>query len=199
MVELGCGVSGLLALTIAPKIQKFVLTDQKYVLKLLEKNLESNRGMTGVNASNPREKNIKKKKKRSNLGIDSLNIEFVDLDWEGSLVTSLPDLLGLNSSTDLSPFDAVFACDCIYNEALVDPFVKTCVDLCRPATETSDRMPTFCVIAQQVRSPIVFKTWISSFMRHFRVWRLRDEMLIEKLRRKPEFVVYIGLLKRQLA
>ena len=41
-LELGCGISGLVALLLAPRIARYVLTDQPYVAKLVEQNVAEN-------------------------------------------------------------------------------------------------------------------------------------------------------------
>ena len=51
------------------------------------------------------------------------NIQIKTLDWETDEVAGL--LPGGGS------FDAVIACDCIYNDALIEPLVQACVDGCR--------------------------------------------------------------------
>jgi hypothetical protein len=51
------------------------------------------------------------------------NIQIKTLDWETDEVAGL--LPGGGS------FDAVIACDCIYNDALIEPLVQACVDACR--------------------------------------------------------------------
>jgi hypothetical protein len=102
-------------------------------------------------------------------------------------------------------FDVVVACDCIYNEALVEPFVATCVDLCRlrrrgagEGTAAEGRLSgeaTVCVVAQQLRDPDVFEAWAVRFARSFHTWRLPDELLVEGLRANTGFVVHVGVLK----
>ena len=35
VLELGCGISGVLAMTVAPKVQRYITTDQDYVSNIL--------------------------------------------------------------------------------------------------------------------------------------------------------------------
>jgi hypothetical protein len=105
----------------------------------------------------------------------------------------------------------VVACDCIYNESLVDPFVQTCADACRLRSSDGSpeifyqerpsqprQQPCICVIAQQLRNPDVFQRWLEGFMRDFRVWRLPDAHLLPGLRPDRGFVVHVGFLRRDL-
>lgn len=103
-------------------------------------------------------------------------------------------------------FDLLLSCDCIYNEALIPPFVRTCAELCRlrpaytPSSETvreSRRRPTVCIIAQQQRLPDVFEAWLRETLREFRVWRLRDEFLGD-LKGGSGYLVHLLLVREGL-
>jgi hypothetical protein len=100
-----------------------------------------------------------------------------------------------------SSFDAVLACDCIYNEALIPPFVQTCADACRlrareeVPNEAGPRQPCVCVVAQQLRDPGVFEAWIERFAQDFHVWRVPDEALPGQLQPEKGFVVHVGVLR----
>lgn len=111
------------------------------------------------------------------------------LDWELDAVSSLPDLLG-GSAT----LDAVIGCDCVYNETLIDPFVQTCAELCGLGGGLAER-PTLCIVAQQLRSPVIMEAWITAFHELFRVWRFPDELLSRELKSDSGYVVHVGILR----
>lgn len=111
------------------------------------------------------------------------------LDWETDEVTA-----SLTGSASKS-FDAVIACDCIYNDALVDPLVQTCVDVCRLRESDEEGRPTICIVAQQLRSAEVFEGWLKAFYKAFRVWRVPDEGLIDGLKSDSGFVTHVGILR----
>lgn len=90
--------------------------------------------------------------------------------------------------------DVVLACDCIYNESLVAPFVRTCFELCRVDEATPSKQPTICIIAQQLRSPDVFEAWLTLFIESFRVWRVPEALLSDDLKQNSGFVVHIGII-----
>ena len=181
VLELGSGIAGIVPLTLAPLVQQYIATDQVYALKLLKENIDSNTGTTKQNGA----KNKKPLKKAS--PATSSTIQVLSLDWETDDVDSF-----LKSSNAAEGVDLVIACDCIYNYALIKPFVQTCVDICR--ARTSGR-PTVCVIAQQLRQPDVFEEWLEEFHKHFRAWRLPDEVLTGPLRENSGFMVHIGILR----
>ena len=186
VIELGCGSSGLLALTLGPKIGTFVATDQEYVFRLLRHNLESNPCSTTIrpiNASKPARGGAKAEP-RSNLN----NVHVLALDWEKSSVASLPYVLKGQDG-----FDLVIACDCIYNDDLIAPLVDTCAEICR--LREAEARPTICVIAQQLRSDSVFTAWLTAFSQAFRVWRVPDEVCGSGLSSSKGFAVHIGILK----
>jgi hypothetical protein len=118
------------------------------------------------------------------------------LDWETDTVTS-----SLTGSQTVRSFDAVVCCDCIYNEALVEPLVQTCADICRlradDVTNSSDEvtLPCICVVAQQLRDSDVFEAWLTRFSHDFDVWRVPDSHLVDGLQSDTGFAVHIGILK----
>lgn len=194
VLELGCGISGLVGLALSPKIRRYLATDQDYVFKTLKLNLEENL----PKLKSPKTGQRRKGESASELSakLSSTNINIVHLDWETSLIS--PALLnssfrGVKFPQDTS-LDLILACDCTFNEALIDPFVRTCADLCRlPKPESSPR--SFCIIAQQLRSHLVFEAWLFAFHQKFRVWRVPDERLHEGMRGGSGFVIHIGLLR----
>lgn len=198
-LELGCGVSGILALACAPKIHRYIATDQEYVFKLLKQNLENNAMQASKSTVSAKPSTRRKAPVlRPESSTYASNIDILALDWEASDLLSLPSILSLSTDRSCS-IDVVLACDCIYNEALVEPFVQACADLCRLPGQSSGSSlktkPTVCVIAQQLRSHAVFEAWLTAFTRVFSVWRVPDEMLTEGLKVGQGFVVHIGVLK----
>ncbi|KAJ5282665.1 hypothetical protein N7505_000645 [Penicillium chrysogenum] len=203
VVELGTGISALVALALAPSVRHYIATDQEYVRKLFRTNLDANASFS-VSSSNGKAKGRSKgskssKSKPSSTAKSVDNISFTTLDWETDQAASLKECMdpdeahgrdGEEEEEEDKGFDLLLSCDCIYNEALVAPFVRTCAEICRlrPAyvagseEPRSHRRPTVCIIAQQQRSPDVFETWLREAMREFRVWRLRDDVLGEGLK-----------------
>ena len=116
------------------------------------------------------------------------------LDWETSIVAEIPNALRESSAQVLS-IDAIISCDCIYNEALIPPFVDTCAQICRLPGRNPVNPPTVCVVAQQIRSHEIFEAWLLKFMTEFQVWRIPDEALNDRLRGNSGFVIYLGILK----
>ena len=182
VLELGSGIAGIVPLTLAPLVHQYIATDQTYALKLLKENIDQNTISTHTGAKN------KKPSKRAT-AVPSSNIQVESLDWETDDVNSF-----LKSNNASEGVDLVIACDCIYNYALIKPFVQTCVDICRSRT---GEQPTVCVIAQQLRQPDVFEEWLEEFNKHFRTWRLADDMLTDGLRENSGFMVHVGILGQE--
>ncbi|KAJ4315669.1 Ribosomal protein lysine methyltransferase [Fusarium piperis] len=201
VLELGCGISPLSALALAPRVARYVLTDQSYVQRLLQRNidenLESALGSSGT--STPTGRSRKKRGGGHAHAVPRPSINFTTLDWETDEVT--PSLTGCN---EVRSFDAVVACDCVYNYALVSPFVQTCVDACRlrsaddAFTGDDDSRPCICVIGQQLRNDEVFESWLETFHASFRVWRVPDDALPQDLRSSAGFVVHVGVLRDEM-
>ena len=189
LLELGCGTSGIIPMALAHKVDRFIATDQEYVFKILKQNLVNNPlAMTVSKKGKQRGLN---RRNRTSASADS-NIDVVALDWETSSVLSLPSVL----PSGTSGVDMVIACDCIYNESLIVPFVETCTDICRLRKSSPEKiLPTVCIVAQQLRSDIVFVAWLSEFLKTFRVWRIPDEVAGDGLKEGSGFVVHIGVLR----
>lgn len=191
VLELGCGISGIVAIASSPRVGKYVATDQEYIFKWLKLNIQNN---------TPKPKSfdkIKRHGKVPEISLISSNILVMALDWESSSVSDLPKTIEINSADNVQGIDAVIACDCIYNEALIEPMVRTCAEICQLPNASSLEKATVCVIAQQLRSNAVFEAWLSAFYKVFRVWRVPDNLLIEGLREGSSFVIHIGILREK--
>lgn len=166
-------------------------------MKLLHENLRENQVAAGgavSSSSTTKGRKSMSRPKKGSAAVEKSNIITRPLDWETDEVTA-----SLTGSPSCKSFDAVIACDCIYNDALIEPLVQTCVDSCRlrsAEAESGDgQEPTVCVVAQQLRSAEVFEAWLKVFSRSFRVWRVPDEELIDGLKTDSGFVIHIGILK----
>lgn len=199
IIELGCGISGIIGMALGPQVESYVLTDQDYVMKLLNQNLGENRQEGSSSLSKGRKSKEKSKRGSASVGVNlkvDSNVVARALDWETDEVTT-----ELVSGSKKRSFDAVIACDCIYNDALILPLVQTCFDVCQ--LRTSEKLeegfqPTMCIVAQQLRSAEVFESWLRVFHECFRVWRIPDEHLTNGLRSDSGFVVHIGVLRDKI-
>lgn len=190
VLELGCGVSGLLGLVLSSKVKTYIATDQAYTLKFLKSNLVQNLAGT-VKAKKPSKSRLILKGDQGSEDAFG-NIKVIPLDWETDSVSTLYSDVGLKEAQDR--LHAVIACDCIYNESLIDPFVTTCVDIC--SLSPSDSV-TICIVAQQLRSPDVFENWLQAFHSRFHTWRVPDDKVSADLGQDSGFVVHIGLLREK--
>ncbi|KAK2022698.1 hypothetical protein LX32DRAFT_732641 [Colletotrichum zoysiae] len=130
ILELGCGISPLTALLLAPRVSRYVLTDQPYVARIIHQNLEANPLPKPTSSSKHSSSSSSSRRKKAGAANPSSSgpgvIAFRPLDWE--LDSPDPSLTG---SPAARSFDALICCDCIYNEALVGPLVSTAADLAR--------------------------------------------------------------------
>lgn len=197
VLELGCGISTLNALSLSRSISRYILTDQPYVQKLIQRNIDDNLpaqspSATKSSTAKPR-RNHHNHHNHHHDQQNTAKIEFRTLDWETDEVT--PSLTG---NPDLKSFDAVLACDCVFNYALVEPFVQTCADVCRlRMKDGGNDTPSLCIVAQQLRNDEVFNSWLTRFQIDFRAWRVKDECLPGDLKSSAGFVVHIGVLREE--
>ena len=217
VLELGTGIGGVLALALAlsRRVARVIATDQPYVLRGLRANLAANLpgpDVAGDAASSS--KGSAKRKAASDKRPASSSIDVLALDWETSDAASLAAQASLPAGPDL-----VLACDCVYNEALVAPLVRTCAEICtiRPRWKVEadgdgmnanagdltlanpdELRPTVCVVAQQLRAPEVFEAWLQAFLERFRVWRVHRDSIGPGLRVEDGFVVHVGVLRNDI-
>lgn len=118
VIELGTGVSGIIASVLGPTTKSYVCTDQKHILKLLRKNFTNN-----VVSSKFSTTTI------PSAGSDfaGCSINIIELDWEW------PDdgIATYRLLVDLPP-DLIIACDTVYNDFLIPPFLRCCSMLLTP-------------------------------------------------------------------
>lgn len=177
VLELGAGIAGLTSSVLASRVRKVVATDQQYALKLLKENIETNA---------PRAKATKHAR-------HSEVVEVAALDWETDSIHGFLATHGLTSGVD-----AIVACDCVYNYALIKPLAEACTEICQARQQDGQEnilRPTVVLIAQQLRQPEVFEEWLETFMRSLRVWRLPAEILGQNLAESSGFCVHFAALK----
>lgn len=179
VVELGCGVTGLIGLVLAKSVGLYVSTDQRSVLKLLQENVDANAPAL------PRSKTRTSKKTPHNRGSER-NIKILELNWETDHVDVLDQVLDTQE-----PIDLVIVCDCVFNDFLLDPLTDMCESI---ASRTQGAPPVF-LFAQQLRSDQVFSAFLELLNRKFRIWRLTDSVLPSALQEGSGYVVHLAILR----
>ena len=187
ILELGCGTAGIVAMTMVPRVARYIATDQEYVFKCLRQNIEQNT-LAPKPAKAPKHRTLDKHS--TSTSSPSSKIQILALDWEKNQLAGLSNLLQLDEEP--GRVDAVVACDCIYNEVLVEPFVRTCTELCG---QLALQKPTVCIVAQQLRSHAVFEAWLGALHKAFRVWRVPDHLLTDKLKAGFGYAVHVAILR----
>ncbi|KAG0132629.1 hypothetical protein HOY82DRAFT_669419 [Tuber indicum] len=204
VLELGCGVAGVLGLTLGSsgRVRGYFLSDQEYVLKLLRRNLEENTPPA-----------VAQRKGGARVK-GSAMVRTLAIDWEKDRITREHPVL-----KEGVPFDAVIACDCIYNEALVEGFVEALEEACRELSAASslsaraaggrdsgstlsegaggegEAKPTLAVIAQELRSPEVFEAWLERFRKSFHTYRIPDSLLTPEINSSSGYCIHVGILR----
>jgi len=191
VLELGSGVSGIVCLALGPVVKQYIASDQEYVLRILRENISANR--TAASQAGLKGSKRTSKAPRTQSTQPSGRITVVPLDWETDSAASIVES---TTEANLTPaIDVLIACDCVYNEALIEPFVNTCAEIASLRTGSD---PTIVVVAQQLRSSDVCEAWIRTFHSRFRVWRMPDKLLPPGLQENSGFVVHVGVLRDTL-
>lgn len=97
VLELGGG-TGVLSTLLAPCVKSWTVTDISELLPLIQKNHHKN-----------------------NKRIANANVQFAELDWTWTTQQFQKNAKQIANHR----YDLVFAVDCLYNEALVQPFVNS--------------------------------------------------------------------------
>ncbi|KAK6376997.1 Ribosomal protein lysine methyltransferase [Lithohypha guttulata] len=181
VIELGCGITGLIGLALSRLVATYILTDQKSVLKLLQENIRTN--LSSLNRDKNASRSSQKHKASSRNNPD---VRAIELNWETDGIDVLNDALPVDQSIDL-----VVVCDCVFNDFLLEPLVTMCTKLCSRHRET----PTILLIAQQLRSDEVFSAFLTILSRSFRVWRFSDNYLPDSLQEGTGFATHVAVLK----
>lgn len=189
VVELGCGLTGLIGQVLCQSVQRYILTDQPSIVRHLKATL----GM--LNGPLPEKtKGTKSKKKSTPEKHDVL--EVMALDWEKDDATNLKAGLSGNAQIDL-----LLLCDCVYNEYLVKPLVQTCVDACRlghghrDVDMDVDGSPTVVLVAQQLRSNAILELFLETLIEEFYVWRVPEDRIPADLGANSGYAVHLAVLK----
>jgi len=204
ILELGTGVAGMIAVTLAPRIKHYYASDQEYCLKILQKNIDTN---SNIPHDSSRKKSTGKNKHSKNQEetlISSRNISVIELDWETTSVKHIPELQSCI-------LDVVIACDCIYNENLIPSFIEALVDACSLGMDNEEhsrngseqeKRPTLALIAQELRSFDVMEPFMAAFCEQFQVARIPDHMYkdlgVDDLKEGGGFVIHVGILKSDI-
>lgn len=194
VIELGAGCSGIVSAVLATKLGSegtIIASDMHPVTKLLQKNIDSH--IQVLNAS--------QSKAPRTPGLARINV--TNFDWEQDEACSFLSSQGLEYGVD-----ATIACDCVFNYALIQPFLDTCRDICRARqsciqlqgnTDTMSDLsmlcPTVCIVVQQIRQPDVLEEWLKAALNLFTVWRIPSHISGDDLAPVAGRVMHILALK----
>lgn len=178
VLELGTGVSSLLASTLGPLCEHYIATDQKHLLKLMRANFDRN-VVTRRFSSRTVDNDVSHFKAEKDT---PPKIDFIELDWE-----SRDDgLYELTELTGNAKVDVIIACDTIYNSYLVPYFIKT--------TKSVMRSDSVAIVAMQLRDESVLEDFLNEcFDQNLEIQLIPETILSSLLRRG--FVVYCLHLK----
>lgn len=156
VLEFGSGVGGILAVTIGPKVGKFIATDQEHLLKLLRENISEN--LPAPSRKKPVEWDVKA----------------LEYDWEYAeqLIVNLEDDL-----VDVDGAGVIIACDTIYNDFLIPHFVNALLTAIR-------KIGSNChiILAQQLRAEPIMEAILRELLsRGFSIWNVPDYLLSSEL------------------
>ncbi|CCH46492.1 putative nicotinamide N-methyltransferase [Wickerhamomyces ciferrii] len=169
VIEIGSGVTGLLASTIGPKTGHYISTDQYHLLKLLKKNIINNVPL--FRSSTMECEGIPKRKHALPV------LDVVTFDWEHID----QGLFEINQVQNGDP-DFIIGCDVVYNDYLVPFLVDSIVRLMGDDTKV--------LMGLQLRLPENIEHFVTVVLeKGLKIFKHDEELLIDEL--KTGFVVYL--------
>lgn len=159
IIELGAGISGLGAVLLGEKVDKYISTDREHILKYLYKNIHENL---------PIKSNIKGKQQSIH---EETNIFVMELDWFENPNTYLKNLQGLLGKT--SKHLCILAFDTIYNPYITIHFVNTLVSIFNFFQERK----IFAIIGLELRNYETLYDFLEKMQFHFSIQAICDEQL----------------------
>jgi len=184
ILELGCGVTGLIGLTLARTVSSYIFSDQAYIMRYLRENLLANAQKTSDRPT----KHSKANQHAGKSKFDLEKLKTVTLDWERDSAENVRQVLRPSER-----IDTVIVCDCVYNDYLIRPLVQTCADIC--GLGSKDGGCTKLLVAQQLRSDSIFESFMQALMEKFHVWRMPDDHLSTELRTGSGYAVHVAMLR----
>lgn len=168
VVELGAGIAGIGASVLGPKCLQYICMDQKHILKLLKQNIVNN--IVAPFYSTTIDQDTRPKQNQA-----TSQIEVIEFDWE-----YIADGVYNYQQISNEPPDLIIACDTVYNEYLIRPFLM--------ALKTLMGRNTGGLIAIQMRDAQVLEMFVMEMATQFTVYQVPGQLLSKELIRG--FVVY---------
>ncbi|CCF59629.1 hypothetical protein KAFR_0H02200 [Kazachstania africana CBS 2517] len=158
VIEMGTGIAGILPVTLGNYADTYICTDQKGIIPRLKSNIrrnleQLNRRKCVSHALNIDE--VEEYTQQNNVEdrVDGLRLEIAALDWENFDTNVLQaHFEGINTIY-------ILAMDVIYNEYLIDPFLK-CLTTIRSHFQKTPAVKIQCLIGIHLRSHDILASFL---------------------------------------
>ncbi|KAG5518547.1 hypothetical protein PMAC_002943 [Pneumocystis sp. 'macacae'] len=160
IIELGAGISGIAAIMLGDKVEKYIATDVEHILKYLDRNIREN---------NTLEPEIKKKQSK----LKKTNVSVMELDWTKHPKTYLKNLE--NTLNESSKNLCILAFDTIYNPHVTTHFVNTLTSLFKHFYQKYENI--VAIICQELRSYDTLYDFFEKMQSYFYMQAILDQQL----------------------
>ncbi|KTW29991.1 uncharacterized protein T551_01935 [Pneumocystis jirovecii RU7] len=173
VVELGTGISGIAAIMLGDRVDKYIATDMEHILKYLDKNIHENI------ISKP---DVKRKQP----GIKKTNMSIMELNWAEHPKTYLKNLRDLlnGSSKNL----CILAFDTIYNPHVTTHFVNTLISIFKHFYQEYEDL--VAIICQELRCYDTLYDFLEKMQSSFYIQTILDQQL------QKGYQIYIARLRQ---
>lgn len=199
VLELGCGIAGLLAMAVGPRVKRWIATDVESVMRGLRGNLKENLAneweeVDGGSSFVQKAKKAAKKKSSTTSTAEFGRIDTVRLHWEEDDVATMP----IFKDDEALPLDMIVSCDCVYNSVLIPHLLSTLVDVSNLSLNSGGKMPKVLVV-MEIRAEDVLEVWVNEFHKYFNGGVVTEEVLGDdwKERGGVNGVAFLGILREE--
>lgn len=157
IVELGAGTSGILPVVLGNYVATYVCTDQRGLINSMKANINQN--LCHLNRRRCVSKSLGIKGPLTDDDTKaSVNLETMPLDWEKFQISTQNAPFELKLAANCSTV-YIIAMDVIYNDYLIDPFLKTLSQLLKYFQDQS--INTHCLIGIHMRAQEVVSDFLN--------------------------------------
>lgn len=170
IIELGTGVSSLMAIILSNHVDQYICTDQKGILNKLKYNIRENLNQVTKRMCQSETLGIIKSEASNEIDEDDINprrpivtIEVEELDWETFKIGQNTEYLTTIQENCNTIY--ILAMDVIYNEYLIRPFLETITKLREYFSD--DDIEVKCLIGIHLRSQDIVTQFLESAITDF--------------------------------
>ncbi|CDH10461.1 probable Ribosomal N-lysine methyltransferase 5 [Zygosaccharomyces bailii ISA1307] len=167
IVELGGGVSGILPVILGNYVDYYICTDQRGILNKMKHNIRENILQLNRRRCFSQSMGINSTEDEEELAGNAVNLEIMLLDWEKFKLKDNACYPHLYCLAQKSSTVYIVAMDVIYNDFLIDPFLKTLSQIRDYFIQK--KLQTHCLIGIHLRAEDMVSDFLEKAVLEYRL------------------------------